>query len=34
VLTALAMIINAIVDEIDRRLSKWKVDASVSIRGT
>ena len=34
VLTALAMVLNAIVDEIDRRLSKWKVDASVSIRGT
>jgi NitT/TauT family transport system permease protein len=34
VLTALAMILNAIVDDIDRRLSKWKVDASVSIRGT
>jgi NitT/TauT family transport system permease protein len=34
VLTVLAMLINAIVDEIDRRLSKWKVDASVSIRGT
>ena len=34
VLTVLAMLINAIVDEIDRRLSKWKVDASVAIRGT
>jgi NitT/TauT family transport system permease protein len=34
VLTILAMVLNAIVDEIDRRLSKWKVDASVSIRGT
>jgi NitT/TauT family transport system permease protein len=34
VLTILAMLLNAIVDEIDRRLSKWKVDASVSIRGT
>jgi NitT/TauT family transport system permease protein len=34
VLTVLAMLLNAIVDEIDRRLSKWKVDASVSIRGT
>jgi NitT/TauT family transport system permease protein len=33
VLTALAMILNAIVDEIDRRLSKWKVDTSVSVRG-
>lgn len=34
VLTALAMILNAIVDEIDRRLSTWKIDASVRIRGT
>jgi NitT/TauT family transport system permease protein len=34
VLTILAMVLNAIVDEIDRRLSKWKVDASVTIRGT
>jgi NitT/TauT family transport system permease protein len=34
VLTILAMLLNAAVDEIDRRLSKWKVDASVSIRGT
>jgi NitT/TauT family transport system permease protein len=34
VLTILAMLLNAIVDEIDRRLSKWKVDASVKIRGT
>ncbi len=34
VLTVLAMLLNAVVDEIDRRLSKWKVDASVSIRGT
>jgi NitT/TauT family transport system permease protein len=34
VLTILAMLLNAIVDEIDRRLSKWKVDASVTIRGT
>jgi NitT/TauT family transport system permease protein len=34
VLTALAMILNAIVDEIDRRLSRWKVDASTTIRGT
>lgn len=34
VLTILAMLLNAVVDEIDRRLSKWKVDASVSIRGT
>jgi NitT/TauT family transport system permease protein len=34
VLTILAMLLNAVVDEIERRLSKWKVDASVSIRGT
>lgn len=34
VLTVMAMLLNAVVDEIDRRLSKWKVDASVSIRGT
>jgi NitT/TauT family transport system permease protein len=34
VLTILAMLLNAIVDEIDRRLSKWKIDASVSIRGS
>lgn len=34
VLTILAMLLNAVVDEIDRRLSKWKVDASVNIRGT
>jgi NitT/TauT family transport system permease protein len=34
VLTVLAMLLNAVVDEIDRRLSKWKVDASLSIRGT
>ena len=34
VLTVLAMLLNAIVDEIDRRLSKWKVDTTVSIRGT
>lgn len=34
VLTVLAMLLNAVVDEIDRRLSKWKVDASVNIRGT
>jgi sulfonate transport system permease protein len=34
VLTVLAMLLNAVVDEIDRRLSKWKVDASVTIRGT
>jgi NitT/TauT family transport system permease protein len=33
VLTILAMILNAVVDEIDRRLSKWKVDPSASIRG-
>jgi len=34
VLTVLAMLLNAVVDEIDRRLSKWKVDASVNLRGT
>jgi NitT/TauT family transport system permease protein len=34
VLTALAMLLNAVVDAIDRQLSKWKPDASVSIRGT
>ncbi len=34
VLTILAMLLNAVVDVIDRRLSKWKVDASVAIRGT
>ena len=34
VLTVLAIILNAGVDEIDRRLSTWKVDTSVSIRGT
>jgi NitT/TauT family transport system permease protein len=34
ILTILAMVLNAIVDEIDRRLSKWKVDASVTLRGT
>jgi NitT/TauT family transport system permease protein len=34
VLTVLAMLLNAVVDEIDRRLSKWKVDASVNTRGT
>lgn len=34
VLTILAMLLNAVVDEIDRRLSKWKVDASVNVRGT
>ncbi len=34
VLTVLAMILNAVVDAIDRRLSRWKVDSSVSIRGT
>jgi NitT/TauT family transport system permease protein len=34
VLTVLAIILNAGVDEIDRRLSTWKVDSSVSIRGT
>ncbi|MGA2393360.1 MAG: ABC transporter permease [Candidatus Lustribacter sp.] len=34
VLTVLAMLLNAVVDEIDRRLSRWKVDTSVNIRGT
>jgi NitT/TauT family transport system permease protein len=34
VLTVLAMILNAIVDAIDHRLSRWKVDSSVTIRGT
>jgi NitT/TauT family transport system permease protein len=34
VLTVLAVLLNALVDEIDRRLSKWKVDSSVTIRGT
>lgn len=33
VLTILAIALNAVVDAIDRRLSKWKVDASVTIRG-
>jgi NitT/TauT family transport system permease protein len=34
VLTILAIVLNAIVDAIDRRLSRWKPDASVSMRGT
>jgi NitT/TauT family transport system permease protein len=34
VLTVLAIALNAVVDVIDRRLSRWKVDSSVSIRGT
>jgi len=34
VLTVLAIVLNAVVDVIDRRLSAWKVDSSVSIRGT
>jgi NitT/TauT family transport system permease protein len=34
VLTVLAILLNAIVDEIDRRLSKWKVDSSIQLRGT
>lgn len=34
VLTSLAMILNAVVDEVDRRISKWKPDTSVSLRGT
>jgi NitT/TauT family transport system permease protein len=34
VLTILAIVLNAIVDAIDRRLSRWKPDTSVSMRGT
>jgi NitT/TauT family transport system permease protein len=34
VLTVLAMILNAVVDAIDHRVSRWKVDSSVTIRGT
>lgn len=34
VLTILAVVLNAIVDQIEHRLSRWKVDQSVSIRGT
>lgn len=34
VLTVLAIALNAIVDAIDRRTSAWKVDSSVSVRGT
>ena len=34
VLTVLAILLNAIVDAIDRRLSTWKVESSVTIRGT
>jgi NitT/TauT family transport system permease protein len=34
VLTILAIALNAIVDVIDRRLSRWKPDSSVTIRGT
>jgi NitT/TauT family transport system permease protein len=34
VLTVLAILLNAIVDVIDRRLSTWKVDSSVNLRGT
>ena len=34
VLTILAVVLNGIVDEIEHRLSRWKVDTSVSIRGT
>ncbi len=34
VLTILAIILNAGVDAIDRRLSAWKADSSVTIRGT
>jgi NitT/TauT family transport system permease protein len=34
VLTILAIALNAVVDVIDRRLSRWKADASTAIRGT
>jgi NitT/TauT family transport system permease protein len=34
VLTILAIVLNAIVDLIDRRTSAWKVDSSVTVRGT
>ena len=34
VLTVLAILLNAIVDAIDRRLSTWKVESSITIRGT
>jgi NitT/TauT family transport system permease protein len=34
VLTIMAVVLNAIVDAIDRRLSRWKTDASVTLRGT
>lgn len=34
VLTIIAIAINAVVDLIDRRLSRWKPDASVTLRGT
>ena len=34
VLTILAVALNAIVDAIDNRLSRWKPDTSVTIRGT
>ena len=34
VLTILAIVLNAIVDAIDRRLSRWKPDTSASMRGT
>lgn len=33
VLTVMAVVLNAIVDAIDRRLSRWKPDASVNLRG-
>jgi len=34
VLTILAIVLNAIVDAIDKRLSRWKPDTSVTMRGT
>lgn len=34
VLTILAILLNALVDQIDRRTSAWKVESSVTIRGT
>jgi NitT/TauT family transport system permease protein len=34
VLTVVALLLNAVVDAIDRRTSRWKSDASLAIRGT
>ncbi len=34
VLTILAIVLNAIVDAIDRRLSRWKPDTTMTMRGT